>query len=72
MWGLWRQASDMPFTYNGIWMNQFNHTHHIFMHTTKREFRLIQKHYVNGLKQDCSNSIVNAQELLQYCIKPSI
>ena len=28
--------------------------------------------YINGLVQDCSNSIVNALELLQYCTKPSI
>ena len=26
----------------------------------------------DGLVQDCSNSIANALELLQYCIKPSI
>ena len=27
--------------------------------------------YIDGLVQDCSNSIVNAPELLQSCIKPS-
>ena len=26
----------------------------------------------DGLKQDCSNSIANALELLQSCTKPSI
>ena len=29
-------------------------------------------HYLNGLVQDCSNSIANALELLQSCIKPSV
>ena len=28
--------------------------------------------YIDGLAQDCSNSIVNALELLQSCAKPSI
>ena len=28
--------------------------------------------YINGLVQDCSNSIANALELLQSCSKPSI
>ena len=28
--------------------------------------------YINGLVQDCSNSIANALELLQSCPKPSI
>ena len=28
--------------------------------------------YINGLVQDCSNSIANAMELLQPCTKPSI
>ena len=30
----------------------------------------IQKNQVDGLVQDCSNSIANAPELLQYCAKP--
>ena len=33
------------------------------------EFTIIQ--YSDGLVQDCSNSIANALELLQYCTKPS-
>ena len=28
--------------------------------------------YIDGLVQDCSNSIANALELLQYCIKASL
>ena len=28
--------------------------------------------HLNGLVQNCSNSIANAQELLQFCTKPSI
>ena len=28
--------------------------------------------YIDGLVQDCRNSIANALELLQYCAKPSI
>ena len=28
--------------------------------------------HINGLVQDCSNSIANALELLQSCTKPSI
>ena len=28
--------------------------------------------YIDGLVQDCSNSIANALELLQSCAKPSI
>ena len=28
--------------------------------------------YIDGLVQDCSNSIANALELLQSCTKPSI
>ena len=27
--------------------------------------------YINGLAQDCSNSIANTLELLQSCTKPS-
>ena len=30
------------------------------------------KGYVDGLVQDCSNSITNALELLQSCTKPSM
>ena len=29
------------------------------------------QHYIDGLAQDCSNSIANALELLQSCTKPS-
>ena len=29
-------------------------------------------HYIDGLAQNCSNSIANALELLQSCAKPSI
>ena len=29
------------------------------------------QHWINGLVQDCSNSIANAMELLQSCTKPS-
>ena len=32
----------------------------------------IRIHYIDGLVQDCSNSIANAMELLQSCTKPSI
>ena len=28
--------------------------------------------YIDGLVQDCNNSIVNALELLQSCTKPSM
>ena len=28
--------------------------------------------YIDGLVQDCSNSIANALELLQSCTKPSM
>ena len=27
-------------------------------------------YHIDGLVQDCNNSIANAQELLQYCTKP--
>ena len=30
------------------------------------------EHHIDGLVQDCSNSIANAMELLQSCNKPSI
>ena len=33
---------------------------------------VIEWHDINGLVQDCSNSIANALELLQSCTKPSI
>ena len=33
---------------------------------------LIWHEYIDGLAQDCSNSIANALELLQYVTKPSI
>ena len=33
-------------------------------------FKLIP--HIDGLVQDCSNSIANALELLQSCTKPSI
>ena len=32
----------------------------------------LHKGYIDGLVQDCSNSIANALELLQSCTKPSI
>ena len=32
----------------------------------------LEADYCDGLVQDCSNSIANALELLQYCTKPSI
>ena len=32
----------------------------------------INETYIDGLVQDCSNSIANALELLQSCTKPSI
>ena len=28
--------------------------------------------YIDGLVKDCSNSIANALDLLQYCAKPSM
>ena len=31
----------------------------------------LELEYINGFLQDCSNSIANALELLQYCTKPS-
>ena len=33
---------------------------------------LYPKKYIDGLVQDCSNSIANALELLQSCTNPSI
>ena len=33
--------------------------------------QIVLQHF-NGLAQDCSNSVANAQELLQLCAKPSI
>ena len=33
---------------------------------------MVECYYVNGLLQDCSNSIANALELLQSCTKPSL
>ena len=35
-------------------------------------FRVLGFWHIDGLAQDCSNSIANALELLQYCAKPSI
>ena len=37
-----------------------------------RQQRLKQWSYIDGLAQHCSNSIANALELLQSCVKPSI
>ena len=34
--------------------------------------KLVNNEYIDGLVQDCSNSIANALELLQSCTKPSI
>ena len=31
-----------------------------------------QKTYIDGLVQDCSNSIVNAMKLLESCVKPTL
>ena len=33
---------------------------------------LAPNHHIDGLVQDCSNSVVNALELLQSCSEPSI
>ena len=33
---------------------------------------LLFRFYIDGLVQDCSNSIANALELLESCTKPSI
>ena len=35
-------------------------------------FALSHQYDIDGLVQDCSNSIANALELLQSCTKPSI
>ena len=35
-------------------------------------YRPIEMWHINGLVQDCSNSIANALELLQSCTEPSI
>ena len=35
-------------------------------------FLINMLHHVNGLVQDCSNSIANTLELLQSCTKPSM
>ena len=37
-----------------------------------QNFAFFKINYINGLVQDCSNSIANAMELLQPCIKPYI
>ena len=37
-----------------------------------KQFYYITMDYIDGLVQDCSNSIANALELLQSCTKPSI
>ena len=37
-----------------------------------RNYRICKHVYIDGLAQDCSNSIANALELLQSCAKPSI
>ena len=53
------QSFDPPANYFIDWcFNNFCH--------------LIWYQYINGLVQDCSNSIANALELLQSCTKPSI
>ena len=40
--------------------------------TTCRECVLLGNFHINGLVQDCRDSIVLAMELLQYCTKPLI
>ena len=35
-----------------------------------KELKNKVSHHINGLVQDCSNSIANALELLQPCTKP--
>ena len=38
----------------------------------KKNDHKICRAYIDGLVQDCSNSIAYALELLQFCTKPSI
>ena len=44
---------------------------HFVINHLKSIVGLDRIHNVNGLAQDCSNSIANALELLQSCAKPS-
>ena len=40
--------------------------------TPVNSLNILTKHHIDGLAEDCSNSIANALELLQSCTKPSI
>ena len=45
---------------------------HVYDLAPQRNWNLQIHLYVDGLVQDCSNSIANALELLQSCTKPSM
>ena len=44
----------------------------VWRHLATHWHKLISKHHVDGLVQDCSNSSALAMELLQSCTKPSM
>ena len=81
-WWVTKQKGLFPFTkpaangYHGAHKADFYQIWNIypkkFLKALKRgEFTKVFDH-TNGLVQDCSNSIANAQELLQSCTKPLI
>ena len=54
-----------------IAMTRFSHYYRVHNQANGHNTEMQQGH-VNGLVQDCSNSVVNALELLQSCTKPSM
>ena len=61
----------------GIHTTDYNELSQLYMSVLIQQMQKIQKLWngklhINGLVQDCSNSIANALELLQSCTKPLI
>ena len=63
----WCHCSSIVFPHIGVWINGRHVSDDISIC-----FYLNEKFYIDGLAQDCCNSIANALELLQSCTKPSI
>ena len=53
-------------------INDFTRTHFSYGELYATFFSWKHKDHVDGLVQDCSNSIANALELLQFCTEPSM
>ena len=55
-----------------LYLDYFVHFHKHLGSTIAKSLVRFQNDHIDGLAQDCSNSIGNALELLHSCIKPSI